>query len=189
MKKINLMIFAILAGAMAFMTSCDGGGETITPAPKVTITDGDQTVMPNTDLEIAYTVEAEAGIDQISFLKDGSSYGTTLTKDFDTKTTHAGTVSIAAADVTETFTLAVSVLDDDGVTKQATVTITVDESIVKSISSVKIYCASADQTGYGDYASLTTFETWNHNQAENDADIIANIDVCYYNGSYTKTLG
>jgi len=187
MKKINLMIIAILAGTMAFMTSCDGGGETITPKPVITFTsDHSGVVMAGDSIDVVGNVEAEGSLEKITFFKGDDQYGEAITKDFNTKTTHTFSVRIAGD---ETFDFEVQVEDKEGQVSKKSVTITVDESIVKSTASVKIYCASADQTGYGDYASLTTFETWNHNQAENDADIIANIDVCYYNGNYTKTLG
>jgi len=187
MKKINLMIIAVLASALAFMTSCDNGSETITPKPVITFTsDHSGVVMAGDSVDVVGSVEAEGSLEKITFFKGDDQYGDAITSDFNTKTTHTFSVRVAGE---ETFNFEVQVEDKEGQVSKKSVTITVDESIVKSSESVKIYCASADQTGYGDYASLTTFETWNHNEAENNADTIANTDVCYYNGNYTKTLG
>ncbi len=194
MKRLNVLLIAVIALTTLFTTSCkDDKKDLAAPSVTFSATNGNQTVAPGTSVVIEGTVKAEGSIKEISFFKQDVSFGDPITKKFDTDTTHAFTVTIPATQVTETFSFEVQVKDKQDKMGKGSVTITVTQPneakpVVKN-AGLKMYSASADQTGKGDYASLTTFETWNHNQAENNADIIALIDVWYYNGNYTKDLG
>ncbi len=182
MKKINLMIIAILAGAMAFMTSCDGGGETITPKPVITFTsDHSAAIVVGDSVDVVGNVTAEGSLEKITFFKGDDQYGEAITKDFNTKTTHTFSVKVGGD---ETFNFEVQVEDKEGQISKKSVTITVEESII-FVNSIEIHCAQADQSSV-DYASATTGKTWSHDAAENYSDTIALIDFCYYNGNYTK---
>ena len=195
MKKINVLIIAVIAVTAAFMTSCKND-TTDFAAPTVTFdTDtGNQTVMVNSDVAISGDIYAAGEIKQIIYFKDDASFGDAITSGFDTDTTTHFSMSIPGDQVTETFTFEVQVTDKNDKIGKGSVTITVQQGqpVVKH-SGLQINCATADQTSHseteGDYASLTTFEVWSHNQAENNDAAIALIDVCYYNGDYTKDLG
>ncbi len=191
MKKINVLLIALLASAMTFMTSCDDDPIDFA-APTITFENGNQTVVQNSDVVISGDIYAPGEIKQIVYFKDNTSFGEAVTKGFDTDTTTHFSMTIPGDQVTEDFTFEVQVTDKNDKIGKGSVTITVDDLIVKH-AGLQINCATADQTSSsettGDYASLTTFEVWSHNAAENDADAIALIDVCYYNGDYTKDLG
>ena len=191
MKKINVLIIAVIAIAAAFMTSCKND-TTDFAAPTVTFgTDtGNQTVMTGSDVVVAGDIFAAGEIKQIMYFKDDASYGDAVTSGFDTDTTTHFSMSIPGTDVTETFTFEIQVTDKNDKIGKGSVTITVQQGqpVVK-FSGLKMYSAQAGQYGNGDYASLTQFRTWNHNQASASADTIALIDVWYYNGNYTKDLG
>ncbi|MCF6184335.1 MAG: hypothetical protein L3J56_06860 [Bacteroidales bacterium] len=189
MKKINVLIIAVLAFAAAFMTSCKNDNLDAA-APTITFENGDQTVMANSDVAISGDIYAAGEIKQIVFFKDNASFGDPITKGFDTDTTTHFSMNIPGDQVTETFTFEIQVTDKNDKIGKGSVTITVQQGdpVVK-FSGLKMYCASADETGDGDYASLTIFHTWNHYQAKNYPDTIAVIDVWYYNGNYTKDLG
>ncbi len=192
MKKINVLIIAVIALTTAFMTSCKND-ITDFAAPTVTFgTDtGNQTVMANSDVAIAGEIYAAGEIKQIVYFKDDASFGDVITSGFDTDTTTHFSMSIPGDQVTETFTFEVQVTDKNDKIGKGSVTITVQQGqpVVK-FSGLKMYCAQAGQYGNGDYASLTTFQTWNHSQASGyGADTISVIDVWYYNGNYTKDLG
>lgn len=191
MKKINVLIIAVIAISATFMTSCKNE-TTDFAAPTITFGDdtGNQTVMSGSDVAIAGEIYAPAEIKQIIYFKDDASYGDAITNGFDSDTSTHFSISIPGSEVIETFTFEVQVTDKNDKIGKGSVTITVQQGqpVVK-FSGLKMYCASADQTGLGDYASLTIFHTWNHNQAENLPDTIAMIDVWYYNGNYTKDLG
>lgn len=192
MKKISVLIIAFFAVTAAFMTSCKPDTSDFA-APTVTFgTDtGDQTVMTGSDVVIAGDIYAPAEIKQIVYFKDNVSYGNALTSGFDTDTTTHFSMTIPGSEVTETFTFEVQVTDKNDKIGKGSVTITVQQGqpVVKH-SALKMYCAQAGVYGNGDYASLTTFQTWNHSQASGyGTDTISVIDVWYYNGNYTKDLG
>ncbi len=137
MKKFNVLVLALLALTLGFTTSCDDGVGDDFAAPKVTFTQGDQTVDPATSVVITGTVLAPAGLDEIAFWKDDVSYET-ITK-FDTDTTHSFSVTIPADQVEETFPFEVVAKDENGKSGKATATITVTtepEHEVKTLSSI-----------------------------------------------------
>ncbi len=191
MKRLNVLLIAVIALTTLFTTSCkDDNKDLAAPSVTFSATNGNQTVAPGTSVVIEGTVKAEGSIKEISFFKQNASFGDPITKKFDTDTTHAFTVTIPAAQVTETFSFEVQVKDKQDKMGKGSVTITVTQPneakpVVKN-AGLKMYCAQAGPYGDGDYASLTTFETWNHSQAGSHVDLI---DVWYYNGNYTKDLG
>jgi len=193
MKKINVLIIAVIAFTAAFMTSCKNDPVDFA-APTVTFTEGNQTVNANTAVSVSGVVNAEGELKHVIAKKKIVSSGTVTTLEeltkFDNDTIYNFKYDFTETDVTESFTVEIEVTDknDKTVSKTATITVNQGQPVVK-FSGLKMYSASADQTGLGDYASLTIFHTWNHNQAENYPDTIAVIDVWYYNGNYTKDLG
>lgn len=126
MKKLNVLVLALLALTMGIMTSCDPE-ETDFAAPTVTFTttNGAQEVDPNTEVTIIGDVLAPGGIAEIKFFKGDESYGTAVTDGFDTDTTHRFSVTIPAEQVTETFVFDVQVEDKEGQTGKKSVDITV----------------------------------------------------------------
>ena len=187
MKKINLLIIAMVALTTVFTTSCNKDDENFA-APTITFENGNQTVVKNSDVVISGTILAPGEIKQIVYFKGNASYGDAVTNGFDTDTSTNFSVTIPGAEVTETFTFEVQVTDKQDKIGKASVTVTVDDVIVKA-DAVKVFCAPADQFGNEEFASLTTFNTYTWAQASGDANIIADIDLCYYNGNYTKTNG
>ncbi|NOZ34961.1 MAG: hypothetical protein GXO80_06650 [Chlorobi bacterium] len=189
MKKINVLIIAVITVVAAFMTSCKNDSIDFA-SPIVTFVNGNQTVMANSDVAISGSILAPAGIKQIVYFKDDTSFGDVITKGFDSDTATNFSVSIPADQVTSTFTFEVQVTDKNDKIGKGSVTVTVQlgDPVVK-FSGLKMYSAQAGIYGDGDYASLTIFHTWNHSDASASADTIAVIDVWYYNGNYTKDLG
>lgn len=129
MKKLNLLFVAFFAITAAFMTSCKP--EVVVAVPEVTISSGDVTVVAGTEVTITYSVKAEGELEKISFLKGDAGYGTPITKNFDSKTAHAGEVVIPGNDVNETFDFEVLVEDKEGQSKKAKVTVTIDDQVTE----------------------------------------------------------
>ncbi len=126
MKKLNVLVLAIF-GLLVFATSCNS--ETGDKAsPSVTFTQGDQTVAPSTSVVITGKVSAPGKLKVIEFYKSDKLYGESITKKFDTDTTHAFSVTIPADQVTETFEFEVVVTDKEEQKgkKRATITVTTD---------------------------------------------------------------
>ncbi len=187
MKKISVLLIALLASAMTFMTSCDDDDIDFA-APVITFENGDQTVAQGSDVTISGEIYAPGEIKQIIYFKDNASFGDAVTGGFDTDTTTYFSITVPGDQVTETFTFEVQVTDKQDKIGKGSVTVTVDDIISKG-TDIKVYCAPSDQYGNEEFASLTTFDTYSWNDAFNDPDAIANIDLCYYNGNYTKTNG
>jgi hypothetical protein len=189
MKKLSVFIIVAVAAFAAFMTSCDKEPVN-TSAPSIEMITGDTTIASGAGITIKGNIEAPGNIGTITYYKDGVAYGTPITSGFDSDT--ATYFEVQFTNVTEAFTFKVEVEDlqkEPKSTMSNEITIGIGGPVdIKD--GLKIYCAAADQTGNGDYADLEpTFEIWNHNQAEVSADIIAKIDVWYYNGNYTKEIG
>jgi len=186
MKKINVLLIALLfVGAIGF-TSCDPEVDNVA-APSITFTQGTQTVLPNTAVTIEADITAAGSIGTIQMKKDGTDYGDPFTSGFDSDTATHFSFTIPADQVTADFEFQLEVTDlqkDPKTQLSSTAYITLDDLIV-FVNDIEIHCAQADQSSV-DYASATTGETWSHDAAENDAEIIAKIDFCYYNGNYTK---
>jgi hypothetical protein len=133
MKKLNVLVLALLALTLGFTTSCDPEGGTDFAAPTVAFTQGNQTVDPGTAVVLTGTVKASAGLDEIVFFKGDVSYGDAITR-FDTDTTHSFSVTIPADQVEETFPFEVQATDKDGQTGKATATVTVTTEPTLSIT-------------------------------------------------------
>ncbi|NPA68771.1 MAG: hypothetical protein GXO50_09210 [Chlorobi bacterium] len=185
MKKISVLLIALLASAMTFMTSCDDDDIDFA-APVITFENGDQTVAQGSDVTISGEIYAPGEIKQIIYFKDNASFGDAVTGGFDTDTTTYFSITVPGDQVTETFTFEVQVTDKQDKIGKGSVTVTVDDIISKG-TDIKVYCAAADQyTDELSFASLTDFTTYSWSTA---ADNVSNIDLLYYNGSYTKTNG
>ena len=146
MKKLNVLVLALLALTLGFTTSCDPGDGTDFAAPNVTFTQGNQTVDPATSVVITGTVLAPAGLDEIVFFKNDVSYGEAITK-FDSDTTHSFSVTIPADQVEATFPFEVQATDDNGKTGKATATITVTtepDITISEYNGVKMYGQASD---------------------------------------------
>ncbi len=189
MKKLSVLVILVIASFAALMTSCDKEPVNVA-APTIEMITTDTSIASGSDIEIKGNILAPGNIGTITYYVNGSVYGTPITSGFDTDTTTY--FAIQFNNVTEEFTFKVEVEDlqkEPKSTMSNEITIGIGGPVdIKD--GLKIYCATADQTGNGDYADLEPdFQIWNHNQAEGDADIIAKIDIWYYNGNYTKELG
>jgi len=185
MKKINVLIIAVVAVTTAFMTSCNP--DTIDfAAPTITFENGTQTVVKNSDVVITGDILALGEIKQIIYFKDDVSYGDVITSGFDSDTATHFSMTIPGTDVTETFTFEVQVTDKNDKIGKSSVTVTVDDLIVKTSTEIKLYPAPSDHTGTNPrFSSLTPdFATYTWASATGNE---ATIDVMYYNGRYTKS--
>ncbi len=190
MKKINVLIIAVIAFATAFMTSCNPDTSDFA-APTITFGEdtGNQTVIANSDVAIAGDIYAAGEIKQIIYFKDDVSFGDAITSGFDTDTTTHFSMSIPGDQVTETFTFEVQVTDKNDKIGKGSVTITVDvhdTTVVKTTSAIQLYPAPSDHTGVNPrFSSLTPdFSTYSWSTAQGNE---ATIDIMYYNGRYTKS--
>lgn len=139
MKKLNVLVLALLALVVGFTTSCDTA-TTEFDAPTVEFTQGDQTVDPETAVVIVGGVYAPGELDEIEYFKNDASYGDVITS-FDSDTAHVFTVTIPAAEVTETFTFEVVATDKEGKKGKKTATITVSTAPtyeVKTMSNIDL---------------------------------------------------
>ena len=193
MKKINLLIIFVLAGTIGFITSCKKDPVEYA-APTITFTTGTQTVDEGDEVTIAFKVTTEDELAKIRLYIDGNEYGDVITEFSNKQEYLFSQVVDTAAEATFIFKVVAEDSQDVSKLSDASVTVTVTPAVtagpVDTKTALKIYCALAEQTGNGDYASLTPdFGIWNHNQAENSDATIAKIDVCYYNGDYKKAIG
>ncbi len=184
MKKINLLIIALFVGFSAYLASCDGE-VTDLAAPSITITQGSQTVLPNTAVTIEADIKAAGSIGSIQMKKDGSDYGTAITEGFDTDSTTHLVFTVPAEQVTADFTLQIQVTDLQKTPKtqlSSVINITLDDLIVKG-TALKVFSAPGTTSSTDQFASLTTFDTYTWTEATSN---VANVDLNYYNGNYTK---
>ncbi len=186
MKKLNVFIILFVTAFAAFMTSCDKEPVNVA-APSIEMITNDTVIVPGAGITIKGNIYAPGNIGTITYYKNGDVYGTPVTSGFDTDTTTYFEVQFS--NVTEGFTFQVKVEDlqkEPKTGESSVITVSLDDLIVKK-SDLKIYCAVGDQTGNQIFASLTPdFGTYKWSDADGHADIIAMIDVMYYNGNYTK---
>ena len=177
MKKLNVLVMAILAIAMGFMTSCNQE-ETDYASPTVTFTQGNQEVGPGTAVVLTYEVLAPGKIDKIVFFKGDASFGDNMTSGFTTDTTHSGTVTISADLVTETFVFDVQVTDKEGQLGKGAATVTVTEDV----GTIKEFTVTlGDQhDSEGSFHDLLTNSLYGINDAPSHA---GDISLLYYWGN------
>ena len=192
MKKINVLIIAVIAVAAAFMTSCKNDPVDFA-APTVTFTEGDQTVNINTAVSVSGVVYAEGELKHVIIKKKIISSGTVTTLEeltkFDIDTIYNFKVDFTDAEVTESFSIEVEATDKNDKTVSKTATITVNQPIATRDVSLQMYCALDSEWDSGTYGSATVGRNWSHNEATTGgADTIALIDFWYYYSDVTKAL-
>jgi len=192
MKKINVLIIAVIAVTAAFMTSCKNDPVDFA-APTVTFTEDDQTVNVNTAVSVSGIVYAEGELKHVIAKKKIVSSGTVTTLEeltkFDNDTIYNFKYDFTETDVTESFTVEVEVTDKNdkpAVSRYVTITVNVhDTAVDKTTSAIQLYTAPGDKTGKECFASLTPdFMNYTWTDAQGNESVI---DMYYYNGRYTKS--
>lgn len=150
MRKLNLLMVAVLAGALTFFVGCGEDEVVILDGPTVTFDASNVTeVFEGTEVTISGDITAPGKIAEVTFLKDNVVYGTVLTTGFDTETTHHFSVTIPADEVTTTFTsFSVSVVDQQATPKvgQNSTTVTINPLSVGEYASVTLTYTSTNLT-------------------------------------------
>ena len=147
MKKINVLIIALLFGSLSFLSSCGEDEIIVLDLPTISFDQNVTEVYSGTEVIISGDINAPGKIAEVTFLKGGVT-GDVLTTGFDTEMAHHFSITIPADDVDESFDFTVSVVDQQLTPRvgQNSVAITVNPLTVEEYVNVTLTYTSTNLT-------------------------------------------
>lgn len=194
MKKLNFFLGIGVAALALFFNSCS---DTTHPAPTITF-DNDSIVLAAGDSSatLTGTINAEAGLDQVTVYKVtsssetqvGSTYSSFKSGDITTTDDINYNFRITVSDITENMSIKISTIDKDKQTASKSIKVYVTPASGNQINEfTAVMMGAQSNTSAGSTASLTTGKVYTISGG-NAKSNSASVDIVYYYGSKNAAL-